>query len=57
MYQNFSITPESKIILERLKHRWHGNYKMDFIEIGFEDVKLIYLIRDRDQYWGLLNMI
>jgi hypothetical protein len=41
---------------------FHNTWKQnitwkDFIEKGFEDVNLICLIQDRDQWWGLLNII
>lgn len=57
MHQSFLITPENKILLETLGHGWKGNYEMDFMEKGFEDVNLIYLLQNRAQWWGLMNMI
>jgi hypothetical protein len=41
--------------LGRPRHRWVDDIKMDLKEIGWEDVGLFYLGKDRDQ-WAVMNM-
>jgi hypothetical protein len=35
--------------------RWEGNTKIDLIEIGWEDIKRIYLVEDVDKWWVLVD--
>jgi hypothetical protein len=39
--------PEGKSPHGRCWHRWEDNIKMDFIEIGFENIDWIYLAQSR----------
>jgi hypothetical protein len=41
------LKPEGKQLLRRPVHRWEDNVKIDFREIGFEDVDVICLAQDR----------
>jgi hypothetical protein len=40
--------PEGRRPLERPRHRWEDNIKMDLREIRFGDVDWIHLAQDRD---------
>jgi hypothetical protein len=41
--------PEWRRPLERPRHRWEDNIKMDLKEIGFGDVDWIHRAQDRDR--------
>jgi hypothetical protein len=41
--------PERKWLLGSSWYRWEDNIKMDFSEIGWEDIDWINLAQDRDQ--------
>jgi hypothetical protein len=47
--------PEGKRPLERHRHKWEGNIKMDLIEIGWGCVDWIHPAEDRDQWRALAN--
>jgi ribosome biogenesis protein Nip4 len=49
--------PEGRRQLERPRHRWEDNIKMDLREIGFEDVDWIHLAQDRDRWWAVVNAV
>jgi hypothetical protein len=42
--------PEGKRPLERLRHRWEDNIKMDLRETGWGSMNCVYLAQDRDQW-------
>jgi hypothetical protein len=48
--------PEGKRPLERPRHRWVANIKMDIREIGWNGMDWIYLAQDRAQ-WTLVNTV
>jgi hypothetical protein len=43
--------------LERPRHRWVDNIKMDLRVIGFGDVDRIYLAQDRDRWQAVVNTV
>jgi hypothetical protein len=49
--------PEGTKQLGRPRHRWVGNIKMDFREIGLDGMCLIVLAQDRDKWRALVNTI
>jgi hypothetical protein len=49
--------PEGKRPLERPRHRWEDNIKMDFREIGWGGMDWIDLAEDGDQWRALVNMV
>jgi hypothetical protein len=49
--------PEGKRPLGRPRCRWADNIKMDLREIGWDDIDLIDLAQDRDQWWALVNTV
>jgi hypothetical protein len=49
--------PEGKRPLGRPRLRWEDNIKMYLREIGWGDMELIDLARDRDQWKALLNTV
>jgi hypothetical protein len=48
---------ERKKPLGRASSKWEINIKMDLREIGWEDVNLIDLDQDRNQWRAVVNMI
>jgi hypothetical protein len=48
---------EGKRPLGQLRRRWEDNIKMDLKAIGWEGADWIYLARDRDQWWVLVNTV
>jgi hypothetical protein len=44
--------PEGRRPLERPRHRWEDNIKMDLREIGFGDVDWIHMAQDRGMWTG-----
>jgi hypothetical protein len=42
----FTKKSEGKNVLERPRHRWKGNIKMDLQKIGYEGVKKIHMVQD-----------
>jgi hypothetical protein len=50
-------TPEGKRPLERSRHRWVDNIKIDHRKIGWGGVDWIDLALVRDQWKALVNMI
>jgi hypothetical protein len=49
--------PEGNRSLERLKHRWMDNIKMDLREIGWDAMDWIDVAQDRDQLGALENTV
>jgi hypothetical protein len=49
--------PEGKIPLGRPRRRWVNNIKMDFREIGCDDMDWIDLAEDSDQWRALVNTV
>jgi hypothetical protein len=49
--------PEEKTPLERPRHRWEDNIKMDLREIGWEGADWMHLAEDKGQWWDLLNVV
>jgi hypothetical protein len=48
-YNTLVGKPEGKRPLERPKHRWENNIRMDLREIGCESVAWIHLAQDKDK--------
>jgi hypothetical protein len=48
---------EGKRPLERTRHRWEDNIKMDFREIGWGAMDWIDLAQDREQWRATMNMV
>ena len=46
--------PEGKRPLERPRHRWEDNIKMDLQEVGCGGMDWIKLAQDRDSWWALV---
>jgi len=44
-------------LLYRFCHRWEDNIRMDFREIGWENVDWIHLTQDRNQWRTLVNKV
>jgi hypothetical protein len=55
-YKIFFCKPEGKRPLERPRHRWEDNIKMDLGEIGWESVDWIHLAQNKDPWQALVNM-
>jgi hypothetical protein len=49
--------PEGKRPLGRPKHRWVDNIRMDLGEVGWGDMGLIGLAKDRNRWRALLNSV
>jgi hypothetical protein len=49
--------PEGSRLLERPRHRWEDNIKMDLQEAGWGGTDWINLAQDRDRWWVLVNII
>jgi len=45
--------PEGKEPIGWPRHKWEGNIKMNFTEIGFEDVDWVYHAQDQIQWQAL----
>jgi hypothetical protein len=48
---------EGKRPLGRPRHRWEGNIKMDFREIGWGGMDWIDLAQDSDQWRAVVNKV
>jgi hypothetical protein len=57
MSTKFCLKSPKRRLLERPKHRWEDNIKMDLWEIGLEIVYWIHLAQDRDRWQTLVNTI
>jgi len=49
--------PEGKRQLERPRHRWENNMKMDLQEVGWGGMDWIKLVQDRDRLQALVNAV
>jgi hypothetical protein len=49
--------PEGKRPLGRPRRRWVGNMRMDLGEVGWGDVDLIGLAKDRNRWRALVNSV
>jgi hypothetical protein len=49
--------PEGKRALGRPRRRWVQNIKINLSEIGCVDIDCIDLVRDRDQWRALVNVV
>jgi hypothetical protein len=49
--------PEGRRPLERPRHRWEDNIKMDLQEVGWEGVDWIDMAQDRDRWQALVNAV
>jgi hypothetical protein len=49
--------PVRKRSLRRSRRSWKDNIRMGVREMGWEDVDLIHLAEDRDQWWALVNTV
>ena len=49
--------PEGKGPLERPRHKWDDNIKMDLQEVGCGGMDWIVLVQDRDRWWALVNAV
>jgi hypothetical protein len=47
---------EGKRPLERSRHKWEDNIKINLRGIGWGDMDWIHLAQDRDQWRALVNM-
>jgi hypothetical protein len=57
VYRIFVGNPEGERPLERPRHRWVVNIKMDLGEIGLGGMDWIDLAQNRDQWRALVNTI
>jgi hypothetical protein len=53
-YKSLGWKPEGKRKLERPRHRWEDNIKMDLRETGFEGVHWVHLAHERDRWRALV---
>jgi hypothetical protein len=44
--------PEVKRPLERHRHGWDDNIRMDLRQVAFENVDWIHMAQDRSQWWA-----
>jgi hypothetical protein len=49
--------PEGKRPLERPRHRWENNIKLDFRQVGWYGMDWINLAEDRDQWRAVANTV
>jgi hypothetical protein len=49
--------PDGKRSLERLRHRWEDNVKMNLQEVGCGGMDWIHLAQDRDRWRALVNAV
>ena len=43
--------------INRLRHRWNNNIKIDLTEIGQQGVRCIHLAGDRDKWFTLVTTV
>ena len=48
---------EGKRPLERPRHRWDDNIKIDLQEVGCGDIDWIKLAQERDRWWAFVNSV
>jgi hypothetical protein len=49
--------PEGKRLMERPRHRWMGNIKMDVRVIGWDGMNWVDVAQDRDNLRVLVNTV
>jgi hypothetical protein len=49
--------PEGNRPLGRLRRRWVDNIRMDLVKVGWGDVDLIGLAKDRNRWRALVNSV
>jgi hypothetical protein len=49
--------PEEKRTLERPRHRWEDNIKMDLREVGCGTMDWIEVGQERDRWWALVGAV
>jgi hypothetical protein len=49
--------PEGKKQLERPRHRWENNIKMDLREIRWQGVNWTDMNQDSDWWWALVDTV
>jgi hypothetical protein len=57
VYRDLVGRPKSKKPLEKPRHMWEDNIKLDFREIGIDGANWIHLIWDRVQWQASVNMV
>jgi hypothetical protein len=57
VYRLLVRKPEGKRPLGRPRHKWIGNIKMDFLEIGVSVVDWIGLAQNRYRWRALVNSV
>jgi hypothetical protein len=57
MYKVLVGKLEGKRPLERPRHRWEDNIKMDIQEVGCGGMDWIELAQDRDRWRALVNVV
>ena len=56
-YRVLVTKPEGKIPLERLKHRWEDNIKVDLKEVGCDSRNWMDRAKDWDQWQAYLKAV
>jgi hypothetical protein len=56
-YRAFMGKPEGRRPLERPRHRWEDNIKMDLREVGWGGMDWINLAQVRDRWRALVNAV
>jgi hypothetical protein len=49
--------PEGRRPLEKPRHKWEDNIKMDLQAVGGGIIEWIDLAQDRDRWWALVNAV
>jgi hypothetical protein len=57
VYRVLVARPEGKRSLERPRHRYEDNIKIDLQEVGWQGTDRIYVDEDRDRCWALVNAV
>jgi hypothetical protein len=57
VYRVLAGKPEVKRPLGGDRHRWEGNIKMDLQEVGCGSMDWIKLVKERDRWQAVLNVI
>jgi len=57
VYNVLVRNPEGKRPLERHRHRWEDNIKLDLQELGCGCMDLIDLAQDRDRWREIVNAV
>jgi hypothetical protein len=57
VYRALVGKPEGRRPLERPRHRWEDNIKMDLREVGWGSADWIYLAQDRDGWQAVVYTV